>query len=115
MLSTICWMIVTVEGLKGAGAGGVWSGARPARTFTTRAASQRAHLPGTAAAAFSFGTVKRGLVTFCNSKSWTKQAVGFGPLSALRAHAKGPHKTGLLWKALRSPNRPRAARTLRPF
>jgi hypothetical protein len=45
-------MIVTVEGLKGAGAGGVWSGVRPARTLTTRASSQRAHLPGTAAAAF---------------------------------------------------------------
>jgi hypothetical protein len=46
-----------------------------------------------------FSVVKRGLVTFCNSKQWTKQAAARGAenrrkgrLSARRAHTQAPYK-----------------------
>jgi hypothetical protein len=71
-------------------------------------------LPGT----LSVSMVKRGLVTFCNSKQWTKQAAARRPgnrqfclLSARRAHTNAPYKSDLLWETLRVLRRPERART----
>jgi hypothetical protein len=40
------------------------------------------------------------------------EAAVFGPLSALRAHTKAPHRMDVHWNTLRTPNRPKAARTV---
>ena len=59
--------------------------------------------------------VKRVLISFCDSKYWTKQVAARGAgnrhfwrLSAPRAHRKAPYKTDSLWKMCRVPKSPGA-------